>query len=100
MAEPKTHRVVYALYFYLPNRMALVVQLNRQGMPENHRENGRPRAPKRRTVDLRPGDFILCQGEWQRIEAVEVFRDHRLSESEALAHRGEWGYLYRNSVGS
>ncbi len=47
MAEPKTHRVIFSLYFYLPNRAALVVQLNRQGMPERAGEgNGRPRAPK------------------------------------------------------
>jgi hypothetical protein len=64
-------------------------------MPENNRDNGRPRAPNRRTVDLRPGDFLLCQGEWQRAEAVEVFRDHWLTEPEARAHVGEWGYVYR-----
>ncbi len=43
-------------------------------------------------VDLRPGDFILCEGEWQRIEAIEVFRNHRLSESEA-ASRKKTGFV-------
>jgi hypothetical protein len=90
-------RIIFSLCFNFSDRTALVVQLNRHGLPEGNRGegNGRPRPPMRRTVDLRPGDHILCQGKWRRIESVQVYRDGWLTEAEATQRPGEWGYIYR-----
>jgi len=96
-AMDRTPRIIFSLYFQFANRTALVVQLDRQGLPEGNRGqgNGRPRPPKCRTVDLRPGDDVLCQGQWRRIESVEVYRDGWLTEEEANHRAGVWGYIYR-----
>jgi len=93
----KPLRIIFSLYFTFANRTALVVQLNRQGLPEGNRGegNGRPRPPKHRTVDLRPGDDVLCQGQWRRIKSVAVYRDGWLSEADANERVGDWGYIYR-----
>jgi hypothetical protein len=62
MTADKPYRVIFALYFTLPERTALVVQLNRQGMPEVYADgNGLPRPPKRRPVDVR----ATTLGEWR-----------------------------------
>jgi hypothetical protein len=56
----KPLRIIFSLCFTFSDRRALIVQLNLQGLPERGGGNGRPRPPKRRTVDLRPGDYVLC----------------------------------------
>lgn len=102
-----THRVIFSLYFGLERpsdergrgALALVVQLRRDGQAHNMgKGNGRPRPPKRRTIDLRPGDELLCGGRWTRIASVLAYRAHWLTDSQAadrLADAAGDGYVYR-----
>jgi len=98
------YRVIYMLYFDLGqppggkpgSSMALCVPLDRHGMPygPGGNSNGRPRPPKRRTIDLRSGDEILCSGRWQTIRGVTAYRANDLTEAQAIAHQGDCGYVY------
>jgi hypothetical protein len=97
-----THRVLKAIYFELASRSdqplnsshALVVWLDRRGMSKAKNGNGKPRPPKQRTVDLRVGDCLLCDGRWARITGARQFSSAWLTEAAAEAYFGE-GYLYR-----
>jgi len=103
-----THRVIFSLYVefdYLPGEerrggLALCVPLDRNGMPSGayHDGNGRPRAPKRRTIDLRVGDQMMSSGQWRTIKSIRAYRDFWLTDKEAERHRqsgGTDGYVYR-----
>jgi hypothetical protein len=100
----RPYRLLAALYFDLGQppggppgaSTALVVTLKPDGTHANHggKNNGAPRPPKRRTLDLRPGDQLLCEGQWRTIRSVVAFRDQWLTEEQAERDRGE-GYLYR-----
>jgi hypothetical protein len=100
-----TYRIIHSLYFDLGRQpegqpgssTALCVRLDRHGMPSGPggNGNGRPRPPKSRTIDLRPGDEILCSGRWCKIVSVTAHRAHWLTEAQALAHEGDCGYVYR-----
>jgi len=69
----RPYSLIVALYFdlgQLPGRphgsnTALVVGLKPDGTHANRggKNNGAPRPPKRRTIDLRPGDHLLCEGQ-------------------------------------
>jgi hypothetical protein len=59
--------------------------------------NGRPRPPRRRTVDLRVGDFLLCNGRWARVVGARAFSSAWLTEAEAAAYYGD-GYVYRSAA--
>jgi hypothetical protein len=102
----RPYRLITALYFdlgRLPGRppdsnTALVVGLKPDGTHANRggKNTGAPRPPKRRAIDLRPGDQLLCEGQWRTIRHVEAFRDCWLTEEQADAHRDRReGYLYR-----
>jgi hypothetical protein len=101
-----THRIIHSLYFELellpedsPRAIvALCVPLNRDGMPggDPSCSNGRPRAPKCRTIDLRVGDQILCTGRWRTIRGIVAYRDGWFTEEQA-ATCGSEGYVYRLS---
>jgi hypothetical protein len=99
-----THRVLRAIYFELallpeepPSKSsALIVWLNRDGTAQNRggTHNGRPRPPKRRAVDLRIGDELLCGGRWAKITGARAFSSAWLTFAEAAEYSGD-GYVYR-----
>lgn len=96
-------RLIHSLYFDLgpmpdgppTSTVALVVHLRPDGTHANKdgKNNGAPRPPKRRTIDLRPGDQMLCMGEWTTIRSIQAFRDAWLTEEQAQAWKDD-GYLY------
>jgi hypothetical protein len=98
-----THRVIEAIRFELEGggangltrSGALIVWLNRQGQTQNRSGvgNGRPRPPKRRTIDLRVDDELLCAGRWARITGIRAHASSWLTETEAKAYPGD-GYVY------
>jgi hypothetical protein len=97
-----THRVLRAIYFELApqpdeppgSSHALVVWLDRFGRSKAKGGNGKPRPPKRRTVDLRVGDCLLCNSRWARITGARAFSSAWLTDAEASAYSGD-GYVYR-----
>jgi hypothetical protein len=99
-----THRVIEAIYFDLEATSddgntrsgALIAWINRHGQSQNRSGigNGRPRPPKRRTVDLRVGDYMLCAKRWAKITGIRAHCSSWLTEAEAVAYRGD-GYVYR-----
>jgi hypothetical protein len=99
-----THRVIYSLYVDLEPEpgdktggKALVVPLDRGGISAaaGGNGNGRPRPPKLRTIDLRPGDQVLCTGQWATVKRVRVYRGFWLTDDGAATMSGEGGYVYR-----
>ena len=95
------YRIIHALRLDLgpipdgaPNsRRELVVNLTREGT--NQRKDGcRPRPPKTRIVDLRPGDDILHDGRWCKVYDIRPFLASWLTEKQALGALGK-GYVYR-----
>ena len=95
-------RIIYSLYVDFGRdacgvRTAIVVPLDRHGMAAprraGSRKDGMPRPPKRRTIDLRAGDYILHRGQWRKVESVTAFRAAWLREAESL--RAAEGYVYR-----
>lgn len=100
-----THRVIYSLYVDMEPEpsdktggKALVVPLGRDGRATGASDNGRPRAPKVRAIDLRPGDQILCAGQWATVKRVRVYRGFWLTDDGAAAMSGKDGYVYRLTV--
>jgi len=99
-----THRVIEAIYFELERPAgdsattpgALIIWLTRDGMTQNRSGigNGRPRPPKRRTIDLRVGDYLLCAGRWARITGARAHSSSWLTDAEAAVYQGN-GYMYR-----
>ncbi|MCA9237348.1 MAG: hypothetical protein KDA44_17865 [Planctomycetales bacterium] len=80
-----THRVIDLLDFTLDADQALIGPLDRRGLSEAGCPNGWPLRPQRRTIDLRAGDKILCEGRW-----------HWFSESKAIASPDDaGGYIHR-----
>ena len=63
-------------------------------MPSGKGTNGRPRAPKRRAIDLRAGDQVLCSGRWRTIRSVTAYRSGWLTDAEAATLVGDEGYVY------
>lgn len=98
------YRIIYSLLFDLeplpdawPGSITcLIIQLDRQGMSQKNgrRGNGLPRPPKRRTVDLRVGDQIFCDGNWRTILDVKAYRDNWLTDAQAANRKGDDGYVY------
>jgi hypothetical protein len=104
------HRIIYSIYVELEPPAgdasgayeALCVPLKRDGMPGGNpsSSNGRPRPPKRRTIDLRVGDQILCMGRWRTIKSIVAYRDGWLTEQAAESSQVVDGYVYRLSTES
>lgn len=91
-------RIIFSLWLdlgHLPDGtlIGLVVPLDRNG----NGKHARPRH-KRRVIDLRVGDEILCQGIWRRIEGISAHRDAWLTEADAM-RRSDEGYVYRPRSG-
>jgi hypothetical protein len=85
--------VIYAVRFDLGG-VSVVVPLNRQGQPLNSDTlDGTPRSPKRRTIDLRIGDYVSLCGKWRRINGVSADRDGWLTERQSMQYRGP-GFVY------
>jgi hypothetical protein len=88
-----THRIIYSIYIELeplPKQpqdayTALCVPLKGDGMPGGNPSctNGRPRAPRRRTIDLRVADQILYMGRWHTIKSIVAYRDGWLTREQA-----------------
>jgi hypothetical protein len=103
-----TDRVIYSLHVDLEpepgnktSGKALVIPLDRGGMSAAScgNGNGRPRPPKVRTIDLRPGDQVLCMGQWLTVKRIRVYRGFWLTDDEAARmDRGGDGYVYRLPV--
>jgi hypothetical protein len=100
--EPSRRRIIYSLDIELvqppgspPGQSShLIVRLDRAGMTCSG-SNGLPRPPKRRTIDLRVGDHVLCAGQWRTIKGIKAYRENWLTEAQAAACQGGHGYLYR-----
>jgi hypothetical protein len=87
------YRVIYAVRLDLGG-VYLVVPLNRQGEPLNADTlDGTPRPPKRRTIDLRIGDYVSLCGIWRRIDGVSADRDGWMTDRQSMQYRGP-GYVY------
>jgi hypothetical protein len=90
------HRLIHRLRFQIGPLAFMEVPLNRQGNFATGNSNGMPRAPVKRTVDLRPGDEVMSSGVWQQIIAIEVTSQWWLTEEAALSKSADGdGYLYR-----
>jgi hypothetical protein len=87
------YRVIYAVRFDLGG-VSLIVPLDRHGQPVDCRSpDGRARPPKRRTIDLRSGDYVGLCGTWRRIYSVSADSDGWLTERQALRYKGP-GFVY------
>lgn len=88
-------RIIYSLRFDLDGHTSLVVPIDRRGQAAPRRakdaKNCMPKPPKRRTIDLRPGDEVFARNCWRRILAVEVARDDWLTVDEAKGLSGTRG---------
>ena len=80
----------YRQIFYLEFRFSpidmCVIALNRHGRNATGNSNGHPRPPIKRTIDLRPGDQMICEGQWWTIKSVRAWRDFWLTEDRASKH--------------
>jgi hypothetical protein len=89
------YRRIYYLEFRFSPVDMCVIALNRHGQNATGNSNGHPRPPVKRTIDLRPCDQMLSEGQWCTIKSVRAWRDFWLTEEEALKHvNSDDGYLY------
>jgi hypothetical protein len=94
------HRIIYSLRYWLEplptdppgSSTAITVQLNRAGISCGR--NSRPRH-KKRTIDLRVGDELMCNGRWRKIVEIEADRQGWLNDEKAAARTDDYGYSYR-----
>jgi hypothetical protein len=101
-----THRVIYSLYVDMEAEpgdktggKALVIPLGRDGRATGPTDNGRPHPPKVREIDLRPGDQMLCMGQWATVKRVRVYRGFWLTDAEAASMSDDdHGYVYQLPV--
>jgi len=56
------------------------------------KSGARPRAPKARIVDLRPGDYVLLQGQWRKVVGIVMHSERMLTDEQAAEHVGD-GWL-------
>ena len=92
-----THRIIYSLNFELEplptdpagSSCSLVVKFNREGNCDAR--NSIPRH-KARTIDLRVGDELLCNGQWRTIKAIEPYRDNWTTDEDAATRPYAGGY--------
>jgi putative SOS response-associated peptidase YedK len=54
----------------------------------------RPRAPKARIVDLRPGDYVLLNGMWRKVIGLVMHSEQILTDEQAAEHKGR-GWLVK-----
>ena len=90
------YRIIFSLFLDLGRDadgsfVGLVVPLDRRGDGEHLRM----RRYKRRAIDLRAGDRVLCLGRWRRIERIWAYRDCWLDKEQVGRRRTAEGYLYR-----
>lgn len=94
------YRVIFSIIYWVEPPAGVYstcmhVNLDRRGMTE-HPTNGRPRPPITRTIDLRPGDEILFEQQWQKIVGVEVVTDRWFTDEQLASYEtGDCGYVYR-----
>jgi hypothetical protein len=99
----REYRLIYSLEIELEpppgarpgESSAIIVPLDRQGMPLGGGSKGRPRAPKVRTIDLRAGDDLMFERRWRRVLGVSAFRDAWLTAESVERIEHGMGYLYR-----
>src|SRR5262245_28284846 len=99
MDSENTHRLIYSLKLNVSPppgsrpgvSCQLIVPLCRDGNSGNR--NGRPRPPRRRTIDLRVGDDVLVDGIYRKVLGIEAYREHWLTEEQATSLQHEQGYL-------
>jgi hypothetical protein len=58
----------------------------------------RPRAPKARIVDVRPGDYVLLSGMWRKVIGLVMHSEQMLSDEQAAEHEGR-GWLVKAPEG-
>ena len=58
----------------------------------------RPRAPKARIVDLRPGDYALLNGMWRKVIGLVMHSEQVLTDEQAAEHEGR-GWLVKAPSG-
>jgi hypothetical protein len=56
----------------------------------------RPRAPKARIVDVRPGDYVLLNGMWRNVIGLVMHSEQMLTEEDAAVFGGDEGFVYRS----
>jgi hypothetical protein len=94
------YRVIFSIVYWVEpppgvHSTCMHVNLDRRGMTL-HPTNGRPRPPVKRTIDLRIGDEILFEQQWQKIVEVEVFTDRWFTDEQLPSYEnGGDGYVYR-----
>ena len=89
----------YRRIFYLEFRFGpidmCVIALNRAGQNATGNSNRHPRPPVMRTIDLRPGDQVMSEGQWWTSQSVRAWRDFWLTEEQASKFaNSDDGYLY------
>lgn len=99
------YRIIHRIYISLDrlphesprSSTGLCVPLNQHGLPAGNSvtTNGLPLPPKTRTVDLRPGDQVMCGGRRRTIVGIEAMTSAWLTEEEAAACDFNAGYIYR-----
>jgi hypothetical protein len=83
------YRVIYAVRLDLGG-----VPLNREGQPlKSDTLDGTPRPPKRRTIDLRIGDYVSLCGTWRRIAGISADSCGYMTQRQAMQYRGP-GFVY------
>jgi hypothetical protein len=90
------YRLIFRVRFQLAPLIYMHIPLTREGQTATGNSNGMPRSPVKRTIDLRPGDQVMSDGQWWPIVAVRVESQWWIEEAKLRADVGNGdGYLYR-----
>ncbi len=96
------HRLITALRIELDappgvHRQEIIANLDGDGC--NLLKSGvRPRAPKARIVDVRPGDYVLLNGMWRKVIRIVMHSEQILTDEQAAKHEGR-GWLVKAPAG-
>jgi hypothetical protein len=76
-------RVIYSLQIDLyPSATGELLQLIAPLDGQGQSPNIRPQPPKKRVVDLRPGDWLRHRGRPFRVKAMRAYREHWVAEEQ------------------
>ena len=89
----RPYRIIYSVAVDLAGGDCVVIPLDRDGQASV--DGGRPKPPKERTIELRPGDDVLIGGGWRRVRSIRAEHDAWLSANEIRHLGGIDGFLYR-----